>query len=261
MKYFENQTIVIKCGGETIDDLAALDNVLDQVSRLQRLGAKIILVHGGGTQIKERSEALGISEIKKNGVRVTCSATMAVVEEVLSDLNEKLVSLLSEKSDAQGIGAFSFMTAKQDTALGLVGEPEAIDEIPFQDNKILVVYPVCRDENGNHLNVNADSVASAIAAKLNAMCVVFCTGAAGVWDNDRRIIASLTPAIIENLINQGIVKDGMIKKLRECIALLDYVGSISIAGSAEPDCIINSLSGRSGTLIKADIFQPNPICP
>jgi len=261
---YKGACVVIKCGGETLEDAAALDNVTDQILFLAKHGIKLALVHGGGGQIKERAEQRGIQETKQDGVRVTCDATLSVAAEVLEELNGKLVSIFKDKIKADaslhglevnGFGASEFITAEQVPALGLVGEPSAVKS-DFIMRKLMsgiaVIHPICADDKGQLLNVNADSVGGAIGRAINAKRVVFCTSMPGVLDKQKQLISSLDPQAIYDLIADGTITDGMVKKIKECEALLGSVEGVAIVGSAQEDSILHELLGEgAGTLICA----------
>ncbi len=260
---YKGQRVIIKCGGETLENPEALVNVLDQLVFLASHGVQLALVHGGGSQIKLCAEQRGIPESKVNGVRVTCIDTLDVVEEVMSGLNQELVTQLLDRINnaglrsniaVRGFGAYEFIEAVQQTDYGYVGEPSMVHAEylmnSFEAGEIAIIHPLCQDETGQKLNVNADSVAGAIGRAVQAKRVVFCTSVTGVLDQDKKRIHTLTPAIIDNLVDEGTIEGGMVKKVRECEALLGHVDGVSIVGSAQTNSILDALAGTcAGTLI------------
>lgn len=255
------ETIVVKCGGETLENAVAYMNVLEQIAALHQTGYRLVIVHGGGNQIKKLAEERGIPEHKIDGVRVTCLQTMSIVDEVLAQINDDLVTMLNDsvKEDiAESLAGYEMIEATQIENLGYVGEPAHVNIQPLQDildqNRVAVVYPVCaskEDGGRTRLNVNADSVAAALAKSLKADKIIFCTAVSGVLDADNNVIGTLTPEGIETLIQEGVVKDGMIKKLRECALLLKDVGAVAIVGSADKKCLMPVSKKSGGTLIAA----------
>jgi len=261
---YSGETVVIKCGGETLESPQALDHVLSQIVMLADAGVHVLMVHGGGAQIKAEAEARGVPEVKQDGVRITCAQTIPVVEDVLTRLNEKIIADVQQRVQQAGLDidvlggpASDFVVARQVEALGYVGEPESVDVAALKRRvsagKINIIHPLSKDHNGQRLNVNADSIAGRLAHELGARRIIFCTSVPGVLDKDGHPIDTLTPERIERLIADETISGGMTKKVRECAMLLDRVKGVAIVASAEPLSIVKELLGDGGgTLIRTE---------
>jgi len=266
---YRGEIVVVKCGGETLDNEAALDNVFEQLLYLSAKDIHVILVHGGGSQIKARAEQLGIPEVKQNGVRVTCERTVNVVRDVLDKLNADLVHKIEAKAIENdmslmvtGGGVTDIIVADQVDQMGYVGEPRDVrtDSIAPQlkAGHMHILHSLSCAEDGQILNVNADSVAGALAKSLQARRIIFCTSVAGVLDKQGQTIATLSPQSINSLIHDETISGGMVKKVRECEALLEHVSGVAIVASADKNSILKELLGEGGgTLIQRDTIKPS----
>jgi acetylglutamate kinase len=260
IQQYKGQVVVIKCGGETLNDAAVVDNVIEQAKYLNSHGVRVVLVHGGGNQITDSCAERGITVEKRDGERYTSEEVMGVVDEVMSRLNAALVAQMNSGATgtgalAEGIKSTDFMVMEKQDGKGLTGEPvsvhaPALNKI-LDQGQIAVVNPVSVTAEGEIVNVNADSSAGAIAKELKAKRAVFCTAKPGVLDKDENVISTITPAHLNALIADGTITDGMVKKVRESSALLDDVEGVAILGSADTDSILQELYGEgSGTLLE-----------
>ena len=250
-------TVVIKIGGST---LAADDTSLADVAALSQEPRRAVLVHGGGPEITSWMKKLGLHAEFVRGLRVTDAAGLEVASAVLAGLiNKRLVAgLLAAGGRAAGLsGADGAMLRGRvtDAGLGLVAGDVEVDvgllEALMGSRYIPVVAPLAVDVGGTHglLNVNADTVAGALASALHATHLVFLTDVDGVLD-DGRLLSRVPVARAEALIESGIVKGGMIPKLRACIEARTAGVEPHIINATTPHALVACVNGASpGTTV------------
>ena len=244
--------LILKVGGNEIDDADFLTGFANAIAKMRETP---VVVHGGGKEIADLQVKLGLTPRFVEGLRVTDDASLAVAEMVLSGrVNKRIVAaLLNAGADAIGLSGIDRGLVRAEKLqhpggdLGHVGKVVNVRAEVLKDfvaRKIVpVVSPISLGSDGS-FNVNADSVACAIAAALNADAVVFVTNVAGVL-RDERVIPSLTANETEELIKSKIIFGGMIPKVR---AALD-----AVAGGAKAARITNleGLLGGAGTVFRA----------
>jgi acetylglutamate kinase len=229
---FRRKVFVIKYGGSILDDATIRKNVLEDIVFLSYVGIRAIIVHGGGPHISKRVKELGGETIFHDGIRVTDDKTLQVVGEELGKLNQQIVDEIKNlKGDVTGLkGQENIIHVKKKIAsrdLGFVGtitnvEREAIEK-QLLEGHIIVISPMGISAEKQPHNVNADEVAGAIAASLQAEKIVLLTDVPGVLadPNDREsLISSLTVKQTEELITKGVIAGGMIPKVRSCTGVL-----------------------------------------
>jgi len=244
LRNFYGQTIVIKYGGHAMKDEDLKQAFAKSVTLLKYIGVNPVIVHGGGPQIGQMLTALNINCQFREGLRVTDAATMDVVEMVLAGkVNKQIVSLINQNGgkavglsgkDAHTIRAQKLEMAIQpdDPAiapeiidLGQVGEVTHIDPSLIRTLEaqgfIPVIAPVGVDDEGNTYNINADSVAAAVAGALEARRLILLTDVEGVLDANGQLISSMTAREAAQAIEDGTAKGGMIPKLKCCLEALD----------------------------------------
>ncbi len=233
---FKSKVIVVKFGGNAMIDEALKHSFARDIVLMKSVGLTPIVVHGGGPQIGNMLAKLGKSTRFIDGMRVTDSETMDVVEMVLGgSVNKEIVHLIN-RNGGKAIGLTGkdghFIRAKKmqlenapiDTEtgepvdLGFVGEVSAIDarmlEMLSQSDFIPVIAPIGIDENGHSYNINADLVAGKIAETLNAEKLILLTNTAGILDKQGELLTGLSLADVDNLIADGTISGGMIPKTR-----------------------------------------------
>jgi acetylglutamate kinase len=226
------KTIVIKYGGHamTHDELRrsfAVDVVL-----LKFIGLRPVIVHGGGPQIKSTLERLGKESTFVDGLRVTDDETMEVVEMVLGGkINREIVELI-QQGGGSGVGLTgsdgALLRVRKKYAggkdIGRVGEVVEVDATVIQAVSdagfVPVVAPIGADENGLTYNVNADEAAGALASALKAEKLMLLTDVQGVLDRAGGLLSSLTIEEVRKLIDEGVIREGMIPKVECCIDAL-----------------------------------------
>ena len=225
---YSNKTVVIKYGGNAMINEELKDAVMGDVALLTQIGIKVVLVHGGGTEITEMLGKIGKESKFVNGLRVTDKETADVVQMVLAGkVNKNLVSLLQSKGcKAVGIcGADGHLikSVMKNEQLGYVGEitevnTEVIDDL-LSMGYVPVVSTTGVDNDGNDYNINADTAAAKIASSLCAESMVSMTDIDGILrdkDDPSTLIPKVYVSEISELVNEGIIKGGMIPKVDCC---------------------------------------------
>jgi acetylglutamate kinase len=279
---YDRQTVVIKYGGhamgeEAVARLFAADAVL-----LKTLGLHPVIVHGGGPQISRMLDRAGVKSTFVDGLRVTDAATMEVAEMVLSgSINKEIANLITQvgaPSDVRGVGLSgkdaNLITVTKATRtkrdlgskieevvdLGYVGEPSLIDPklinvlIGSEDDYIPVVAPIGVAEDGKTYNINADTVAGALAGALGAKRMLLMTDVAGVLDADGELVRQMSVAEAKAAIAEGVATGGMIPKLETAIAAVESgVEAVVILDGRRPHAMLVELFTEhgAGTLICA----------
>jgi acetylglutamate kinase len=260
--------LVIKVGGQALEEIHQRRQLARQVGELHRRGHHVVLVHGGGKMLTRTLASLNIPTNFVNGLRVTDAATRDVALMVLAGaVNKQLVAALEEErvtalglcgGDAALIRARKIQSRKVSKGpksgqdLGFVGRPEKVNtrilEIAFREGMVPVVASLALGARGEYLNVNADDFAAALAIAVKADRLLYLTESGGVWDADRRLLPLIKVGDIRGLIQKGIVRDGMIPKLRSCARTLRHVvGEIDILPSESSDVLIKAIENRAGT--------------
>lgn len=266
LREFNGKTVVIKYGGHAMVDEELKKSFALDVILLKYIGINPVIIHGGGPQINEFLKKMQITSSYVQGMRVTDGPTMDVVEMVLvGKVNKEIVGLINHCGGrAVGLSGRDgdLVQARKmkmlgkpehDNAppelidLGRVGEvtqinPEILTTLDAKDF-IPVIAPVGVGEDGQAYNINADLVAGAIAAELNAAKLILLTDVEGVKDADGQLISSIALSSIEQLIADGVIKGGMIPKLRCCAS--------AISGGVKKAHIID---GRQEHAILLEVF-------
>ncbi len=265
LQRYAGRTFVIKYGGHAMGDPGAARDFAEDVVLLKAVGINPVVVHGGGPQIGAMLKKLGVESAFVDGLRVTDAETAKVAEMVLSGaINKELVSWVSQAGGrAIGISGKDggLITAEKVTRttrdpdsnieravdLGFVGEPKRVDRSVIdtisQAGMIPVIAPIGVGEDGHTYNINADTMAGAIAAALGAARLFLLTDVAGVLDKDGNLLSDLDPARIAALRADGTVTGGMIPKLETCVH--------AVEGGAEAAVI---LDGRVPHVTLLEIF-------
>ena len=252
-----NQVIVIKYGGSTFKTKNFGNTVLDDISILHKSGVKPIIVHGGGPSITEETKLRGIKAKFIDGLRVTDKKTLDITEMVLSGkVNKSIVGLLNSYGIAAvGLSGKDGKTIvakkkKYKKDLGFVGEiirinPKVI-EFLISNNYIPVISPIGIGEDNVTYNINADTVAAAIAISIGATRVLFLTDVGGIM-KDGKLLSTVTFNEVTNLIKTGVISGGMIPKIEammECFK--GNVNKVYIANGNYLHPIIGELFSSTG---------------
>jgi len=264
---FYGKTIVIKYGGNAMIDESLKRAFALNIILLKYIGINPVVVHGGGPQIGKMLKALNIESHFREGYRVTDDATMDVVEMVLvGKVNKEIVNLINlHGGRAVGLSGKDGMlimaepkeltVEKKDAPpeiidLGKVGEVREVNIALItslqRDGFIPVIAPVGVDDEGNTYNINADSVAGAVAAALGAKRLHLLTDVPGLLDTDGSLISSLTTREAFEAIESGVVTGGMIPKIKCCIEAVAEVEKAAILDGRVENCILLELFTKSG---------------
>ena len=261
LRSLQNCAIIVKFGGSAMELPAATRGMLDAVAALHIIGAKLILVHGGGKPIDRAMDAAGLTPVKIQGRRYTDDATLAIVVHVLREIGSSLVADFPERG-IDAVSVFRGIVGKrlllpgldlQPLDLGRVGVVSGVDRGIFRELFRIGILPIVPsialdDADGGWLNVNADSMAAGLARELGAESVLFLTDTPGVL-RDRRVpesrCARLTVDECRDLIAGGVIDGGMIPKVEACFEALE-------AGAVR--AVI--LDGRDTHSLLDDFLQP-----
>ena len=261
LEKYNDEYIVIKCGGSVLVDNKLFDIFIKDISVLNKLGFIPIIVHGGGKRISNKLNELGIKSNFIKGLRVTEKETIEVVEQVLIEFNYEIIKALKEQQcDSQTINSRenNIMTVVQEnTELGFVGTPSNINKSMIDKivdkKKVPVIAPLGLDENNQTYNINADTAAGAIAKKIEARRLIIMSDVEGVLDSNKKLIPEINSESIHELINGEIVTGGMIPKINNCldVASKGVKGVVIIDGRKNHSLLFELLSDKgSGTLIR-----------
>ncbi len=261
LEKYNDEYIVIKCGGSVLVDNKLFDIFIKDISVLNKLGFIPIIVHGGGKRISNKLNELGIKSNFIKGLRVTEKETIEVVEQVLIEFNSEIIEALKEQQcTGQTINSRenNIMTVVQEnTELGFVGTPteinkSIIDKI-VDEKKVPVIAPLGLDENNQAYNINADTAAGSIAKKIEARRLIIMSDVEGVLDSNKKLIPEINSQSIKDLINDEVVTRGMIPKINNCldVACNGVKGVVIIDGRKNHSILFELLSDKgSGTLIR-----------
>ena len=261
LEKYNDEYIVIKCGGSVLVDNELFNIFIKDISVLNKLGFIPIIVHGGGKRISNKLNESGIKSNFIKGLRVTEKETIEVVEQVLIEFNSEIIEALKEQQcDSQTINSRenNIMTVVQEnTELGFVGTPSNINKSMIDkivdEKKVPVIAPLGLDENNQTYNINADTAAGAIAKKIEARRLIIMSDVEGVLDSNKKLIPEINSESINELINSEIVTGGMIPKINNCldVASNGVKGVVIIDGRKNHSLLFELLSDKgSGTLIR-----------
>lgn len=268
MRRYSGKTFVIKYGGHAMVNKELAGVFAQDIVLLRQVGINPIVVHGGGPQINQMLDRLQIKSQFIDGLRVTDAATMEVVEMVLAGTtNKHIVSAINAAGgkavglsgrDGNLIVASKQMLKKngQEVDLGFVGDPKTVDphvlKTLAQGGMIPVIAPVSAGEHGEAYNINADTVAGAIAAAVGASRLLLLTDVTGVLDREGKLIENLTVAQVRALMGDGTISGGMIPKLETCIEAVEagVEGAVILDGRVPHSLLLEIFTERGvGTFV------------
>jgi acetylglutamate kinase len=276
LRRYAGATVVVKYGGHAMGEQHLAEGFGRDIALLKQVGINPVVVHGGGPQINAMLKRLAIQSTFVDGLRVTDAAMVEVVEMVLAGTVNKHVAGLINQAGALAVGicgkdgglirARKLQRTVKDPGsriereldLGFVGEPAEIDVRVIHaltgSGLIPVIAPVGQDENGQTFNINADTVAGAIAAALGAKRLLMLTDVPGVLDGEKKLMPDLTVADVQRHIDSGVISGGMIPKVETCVnAVLGGVkAAVIMDGKLPHACLLEMfLQTGIGTLIRA----------
>ena len=261
VKKYSKEKIVIKCGGKVLLDPELLNILIEDIIILKKLGLTPMLVHGGGLGIKKKLDEQNIQSKFIMGLRVTDEKMIKIVENVMTEFNNKIVETFKKKTcKAKPITIKKnniIYVDQENKELGYVGKPKRIDvkllkEI-IKDDFIPIITPMGLDEKEKPYNINADTAAGAVARSIKSRRLILLTDVEGVIDNNDKLISEINTIKAKELINKQIIHGGMIPKVRTCIdAINNGVRAVVIIDGRKPHSILFELFSDqgAGTLIR-----------
>jgi acetylglutamate kinase len=261
LEKYNDEYIVIKCGGSVLVDQNLFNNFINDISILNKLGFIPIIVHGGGKRISIKLNEAGIKSNFINGLRVTDEKSINIVEEVLNNFNKEITDALKNNDcDSQGITNKQnniLFVQQENKELGFVGAPKEINQSIIEqivkEKKVPVIAPLGLDKDNQVFNINADTAAGAIAKKLNARRLIIMSDVEGVLDDNKRLISEINSNKINELKKNETISGGMIPKINNCldVASNGVKGVCIIDGRLDHSILFELLSDKgSGTLIR-----------
>lgn len=275
LRRYAGATIVVKYGGHAMGEETLAEQFASDIALLKHVGINPVVVHGGGPQINAMLKRLAVQSSFVDGLRVTDAAMVEVVEMVLAGTVNKYVAGLITKAGALAVGicgkdgglvrAKKLTRTKKDPDsniervldLGFVGEPVEIDVRVIHaltgGGLIPVIAPVGLGIDGATYNINADTVAGAIAGALQATRLLMLTDVAGVLDTEKTLIPELTVAQVEAGIASGMISGGMIPKVETCVYAVrnGARGAVILNGRVPHACLLELFTEAGpGTIIR-----------
>jgi acetylglutamate kinase len=272
---YDREIVVIKYGGHAMGEEEVARQFAADAVLLKLLGVHPVVVHGGGPQISRMLDRAGVKSTFVDGLRVTDAATMEVAEMVLSGaINKEIanwITLAGREADVRGVGLSGKdgrlitvtkarrMKDGQPLDLGFVGEPKRVDPqliqalIHAEQDYVPVIAPIGVSDIGETYNINADTVAGAVAGALKAKRMLLLTDVKGVLDKDGELIREMTVTEAFDAIKTGVATGGMIPKLETAIAAVDGgVEAVVILDGRRPHAMLTELftPHGAGTLIR-----------
>jgi len=274
LRRYAGATIVVKYGGHAMGDEKLADMFGADIALLKQVGVNPVVVHGGGPQINEMLKRLKINSTFIDGLRVTDAAMVEVVEMVLAGTVNKQVAGLINRAGALAVGICGkdggLIRARKlqrtvrdpdsrierELDLGFVGEPQHVDVRVIHAltgaGLIPVIAPVGMGDDGQTYNINADTVAGAVAGALGATRLLMLTDVPGVLDRDKKLIPELTVAEVAEAIASGVITGGMIPKVENCVEAVKQGvrGAVILDGRQPHACLLELfIEGGHGTMI------------
>ena len=261
LEKYNDETIIIKCGGSVLIDPNLFNLFIQDVVVIKNLGLTPIILHGGGKRINNKLSELNVESTFIKGLRVTDKNTIKVVEDVLIEFNKEIINTLrNQKCATKSITTKEnniILVKPEKEELGFVGIPSKINQNILNEiieaKEVPVITPMGLDKNGQTYNVNADTVAGAIAKELKSRRLLLMTDIEGVMDSNNNLVTEITPEVAKKMIDDEVIKGGMIPKINTCIdAVNNGVRGVVIIDGRKPHSILFELFSDkgAGTLIR-----------
>jgi len=263
-KYIEKyskEIIVIKCGGSVLLDKNLFNEFVEDISVINKLDLSVIVIHGGGKNIKLKLDKLNIKSKFINGLRITDEKTIKVVEEALLELNFEILSNIN-KHQANAVSIThkknNIIKVKQvSKQLGFVGSPYKVSKENLlniiKERKVPVIVPMGIGDDNKFYNINADTAAGAVAKELNARRLLLMTDVEGVLDKNNNLISEINSTLANKMLEDGSISGGMIPKINTCLdSVNNGVTGVVIVDGRKPHSILFELFSDkgAGTLIR-----------
>lgn len=257
VREFSQTTIVVKLGGSVLEDSGLLESICEDIVLMRKVGVAVVIVHGGGPAINKELERRGIQWSFIEGLRVTTPEMMDVIEMVLcGTVNRRVVRALQAAGlkavGFSGVDAGTLICKKADERLDRVGTIDRVGtqliqqvlgmEDELGQRGVPVIAPVGLGRDGGLFNINADWAASRIASALGVTKMLFLTDQDGILDARGQLLPELDAADLEQLIEDGVVKGGMLAKARTILhALQNKVTDVHVLNARRPNALIEEL--------------------
>ena len=258
---YKSDLIVIKYGGNVFIDRNIFNNFITDISILNKLGLSITVVHGGGPRIKRELDKSNIKSKFIRGLRVTDEKIINIVESVLIDFNNDIVTSLKNK-ETQAVSVHTknnnvIEIIPEEEELGFVGIPNKINVDTLKNilnqKKIPIISPLGLGKNNQTYNINGDTAAGAIAKSLKSRRLLLMTNVEGVLDKEKKLIDEISSSDVLKMIKDEIITEGMIPKINPCLdAVNNGVTAVGIIdGRKQHSILFEIFSDKgSGTLIR-----------
>ena len=261
LEKYNDEFIIIKCGGSVLVDPKLFKIFVEDVVVLNKLGFNPIIVHGGGKRINIKLSEVNIKSNFIDGLRVTDKNTINIVENVLIEFNKEIVEALNQLScKARRITTKEnniITVTQKNKNLGFVGTPTRINKDLLTEtikaNAIPVIAPLGSDKDNQTFNINADTAAGSVAIELNARRLMIISDVEGVLDSKKKLIPEINSKKANELIDQEVIYGGMIPKIKNCLDVASNGVSavVIIDGRKNHSLLFELLSDKgSGTLIR-----------
>ena len=273
MQKFSGKTVVIKYGGNAMVNEELKHSVMEDITLMKFIGLNPIVVHGGGPDISKALNEKGVKSNFVNGLRVTDEITMQTAQQVLvGKTNKEIVAMLNAAGGrAVGISGIdgSFIECKKQYTevdgkkvdIGYVGDivevKRPLIDLLSNDQWIPVIAPIGTDKEGNSYNINADTVASAVAAAIQAEKLILLTDVEGIKGENGEIVYEASEDDIHEMLDSGTISGGMIPKVLGCMDAIDAgVAGVHIIDGRIPHCLLLEIFTRTGigTMIKGEKY-------
>lgn len=264
LQRYTDAIVVIKLGGHAMGSDDAMDSFARDIVLMQQVGVNPVIVHGGGPMINALLDKLEIKSEFVNGKRITDTATVEVVEMVLSGLvNKRIVQAINRQGGrAVGISgkdANLMICDQTDPSLGFVGTPAEMDvkllHTLFERDMIPVIAPLGAGRNGETFNVNGDTAAGAIAGALKADRLLLLTDVSGVKNSEGEVVTELKAEQIRQMTRDGVIAGGMIPKTETALDALEggVRAAVILDGRAPNACLLELFTEHgAGSIIRPD---------
>ena len=273
MQKFSGKTVVIKYGGNAMVNEELKHSVMEDITLMKFIGLNPIVVHGGGPDISKALDEKGVKSNFVNGLRVTDEITMQTAQQVLvGKTNKEIVAMLNAAGGrAVGISGIDggFIECKKQYTevdgkkvdIGYVGDivevKRPLIDLLSNDQWIPVIAPIGTDKEGNSYNINADTVASAVAAAIQAEKLILLTDVEGIKGENGEIVYEASEDDIHEMLDSGTISGGMIPKVLGCMDAIDAgVAGVHIIDGRIPHCLLLEIFTRTGigTMIKGEKY-------
>ena len=254
LEAFQGKKFVLKIGGSVLQDERLIPRLVSDVIFLKRLDIDVILVHGGARQLDRRMQALGLEPSKLDGLRVTSLEVLELANEVFLDISYKIRDAVANRGYRGVIfdrDSGLVRSRQKNVELGYVGEPARVnssllEQLPAEAVPIVTAITSGLEAGEPGYNVNADEVASAIAREIKAEKMILMTDEDGVKDSRGVLLPTLTQEQAEAYINTGVIRGGMIPKVKACLEPLQHGVRKSHIIKGDADSFINEILTDAG---------------